>query len=72
MAMEAVQTQRAITGGFIRPRQDGERSENRGSLALIHQELAQSPLLHQLLSAVLCMQLKDPKFPELCPNILKS
>lgn len=72
MAMEAVQTQRAITGGLLHPRQDGEWSENRGSFALFHQELAQSPLLHQLFSAILCMQLKDPKFPELCPNTLKS
>ena len=65
-------TQRAITEGLVRPRQAGERSENHGSFELFHQELVQSPLLHKSLSAILSMQLKHPKFPELCSNTLNS
>lgn len=65
-------TKHTLTGGLGRPRQAGERSENHGSFEPFHQELAQSPSLHKLLSAILSMQLKHPTFPELCSNTVKS
>lgn len=65
-------TQHTITGGLSRPHQAGERSKTHDSFELFHQELAQSPSLHKLLSAILSTQLKHPKFLELCSNTVKS
>lgn len=69
MEMEAVWTHnvQSLEGSSVLARQPGWRMhKNHGSFELCHQELAQSPLLHRSLPAILSMQLENPKFPDLC------
>lgn len=69
MAMEMVWSHnvQSLEGLSILARQPGWRTDrNHGSFELFHQELAQSPLLHRSLPAVLSMQLENLKIPHLC------
>lgn len=64
MAMEMVWTHNVQPpeGSSILARQPGwSMDRNHGSFELFHQELAQSPLLHSSLPAILSMQLENLK-----------
>lgn len=62
MAMEAVLTHnvQSLEGSSVLARQPGWRThKNHGSFELCHQELAQSPLLHRSLPAILFYAVRE-------------